>query len=777
MASRTVSEASARTQRLVSVSTVEKWKRAHDTTLNTSSWLSYERVPGDREHACRLRCTVCTRFRDKIKHTRNFCLAFIDGSSNLRTSSFKDHAKTEMHRIAMHHLKKSQSTSVQEYSPVARALHRMDDITETDMKHKFDIAYMIAKEGMAYTKMAPLCELQERHKVQIGGSYRNNQACATFTDFISEELKVRLHDNLSKCKFYSIQMDGSTDSANKENELFLVVYFDPYSTDGTVRICNQYLCVRQPKSVNAAGLLETLQRALTYCKLDEHIPTKLVGLGCDGANVNMGENGMKGLMQAERPWLTVVWCLSHRLELALKDALKKTYFSDVDEFLLRLYYLYCKSPKKCSELEDVVSELKECLTTDDFPISGGVRPLRACGTRFVAHKVRAMERVLDRFGAYMNHLVALIEDPSSTMKAVDKQKLKGFVKKWKDGKILLGCAVFHDILKPSAILCKYLQADELSVVNAIESILKSRSAMNRIKSTDFEALPSVKKVLLRLKDDVSTDGKETKTYQGIEIVNTERAIVYFETKYQAYVESVLDCLRDRIKDESCDVALLSHILILLATHGWQKSDDTSFGIDSVQALAEKFMLPLEKAGCNCALLEEEWLDMVCYAKTYVNLVKDAYPVVWWKLFNCPEATKWTNILCVIELIFCLPLSNGHVERCFSQLKITKTNRRASLGENTLDHLLRIRIEGPPLKKWDASGAIQLWWEAKTRRVDACHSGSRVRKNSEKSVSESSVEDNLDLADWDTWLDSEPSDGECSDHEREPESCDSNMEED
>ena len=27
--------------------------------------------------------------------------------------------------------------------------------------------------------------------------------------------------------------------------------------------------------------------------------------------------------------------------------------------LLRLYYLYEKSPKKCRELEDVVSELKE----------------------------------------------------------------------------------------------------------------------------------------------------------------------------------------------------------------------------------------------------------------------------------------------------------------------------------------------------------------------------------------------------------------------------------
>ena len=72
------------------------------------------------------------------------------------------------------------------------------------------------------------------------------------------------------------------------------------------------------------------------------------------------------------------------------------------------------------------------------------------------------------------------------------------------------------------------------------------------------------------------------------------------------------------------------------------------------------MLPLEKTGVNCVLLQEEWVDKDSYAKSYINLVQDAYPVVWWKLFNCAEAAKWTNILTVVELVFCLPLSNGDV---------------------------------------------------------------------------------------------------------------------
>ena len=38
--------------------------------------------------------------------------------------------------------------------------------------------------------------------------------------------------------------------------------------------------------------------------------------------------------------------VAHRLKLALKDAFKGTAFNDIEELLLRLYYLYKKSPKK-----------------------------------------------------------------------------------------------------------------------------------------------------------------------------------------------------------------------------------------------------------------------------------------------------------------------------------------------------------------------------------------------------------------------------------------------
>ena len=103
------------------------------------------------------------------------------------------------------------------------------------------------------------------------------------------------------------------------------------------------------------------------------------------------------------PWI-VFLCFAHSLELAQKDTLSKTFFTTVDDLLFRIYYLYEKSPKKCHELNEVVAELKQCLEPGHLPAEGGNRPLRACGTRFVAHKVAALERIIERFGAYISHL-------------------------------------------------------------------------------------------------------------------------------------------------------------------------------------------------------------------------------------------------------------------------------------------------------------------------------------------------------------------------------------
>ena len=84
---------------------------------------------------------------------------------------------------------------------------------------------------------------------------------------------------------------------------------------------------------------------------------------------------------------------------------------------------------------------------------------------------------------------------------------------------------------------------------------------------------------------------------------------------------------------------------------------------------------------DLSLVQEEWDDMVGYGKQYLNLVREDYKVIWWKLFNAVDAKGWTNVLAIIELLFCLLMANGRLERVFLQLKLIKNDRRTCLKED------------------------------------------------------------------------------------------------
>jgi len=86
-----------------------------------------------------------------------------------------------------------------------------------------------------------------------------------------------------------------------------------------------------------------------------------------------------------------------------------------EDILLKLYYLYERSPKKCRELHCIVGDLKEVF---ELPDSGNL-PVRSQGSQWISHKRNALQQVINRYGAYLCHLTALIED--KTIKCTDRQ--------------------------------------------------------------------------------------------------------------------------------------------------------------------------------------------------------------------------------------------------------------------------------------------------------------------------------------------------------------------
>ena len=223
------------------------------------------------------------------------------------------------------------------------------------------------------------------------------------------------------------------------------------------------------------------------------------------------------------------------------------------------------------------------------------------------------------------------------------------------------CYYFHDLLKPASILCKALQANEVCVVTAIEAILKTAKNLEKVKATPFEELTTVKKGLCRITHEGSSS-----SYQGADLNKFAEAITFLKANHHRFSDLVQDCLRERLATQETD--LLTHTLTILATQGWEKATEASFAHSAIQDVSSRFQVPLEHATVDLSLLKEEWDDMLDYAKRYLDLVTQDANTVWWKLFNSTSAKKWGNILGLVELLFSLPMSNGHVERVFSSLK-------------------------------------------------------------------------------------------------------------
>ena len=166
----------------------------------------------------------------------------------------------------------------------------------------------------------------------------------------------------------------------------------------------------------------------------------MVFLSADGASVNAGRNtGLIVLLRQRCPWLVFVWCLSHRLELAMKHALKDL-IEPIEKCLMNLYYLYEKSSKKTREIKDLYDMLKEILEFQN----GVVKPHRAAGTRWIAHKLSALDNMLDKFGLYLSHLENIIAD---TSKKTDKATLEGKRRQLVSANIVLLGSVFFALLE------------------------------------------------------------------------------------------------------------------------------------------------------------------------------------------------------------------------------------------------------------------------------------------------------------------------------------------
>ena len=324
-----------------------------------------------------------------------------------------------------------------------------------------------------------------------------------------------------------------------------------------------------------------------------------------------------------------------------------------------------------------------------------------------------------------------------------------------------------------------MQSHSLDILGALTSLLRTVKETDNLSS---KALSQWQTYSATVKKIVEEEGESE--YQNQELKKYSEAKSYYETNSPQYCLKVTSCIKSRL--EWSDMGLIRDIIVMLGTQGWQKLlDDEQVTapqvddvwvpqvnpMDAIDRLVEHFKVPLEGADAELDEIRREFEAMLSYASQFISLSTLDYQSVWWRLFHAPNSSEWSNILKLASLLFSLPVSNGKLERTFSQLNIIKDKKRSSLGNQSLNDLLAVSADKCTLKVFSPDRAIKLWWESKQRppsqskrkqykplassstATSSSDSLSGSQQESETLLATSNEEENetVLLDDWDNWM--------------------------
>ena len=721
---------------LPKLKTQTEWKREFDFLIFTSQHMT---------------CKVCTKFNDKIVSSKNYNPNFIKGCTNFRKSAVSDHAKSEMHAKALEYLEKEKAETLgQKFvkktgsaagTAIADSLKNMGQMSSAQregIEKLFHIAYYLGSKGRPYSDFADLIDLEKLHDVSFvrSRSYENETACREFISFCSQSIfEKNVKDKVNRSNFISILCDGSTDSGVVEKECIYVLFVDPDTFKPNVT----FFSLKDVPSQDAEGIHRAIKAAFKDAGL-EHLLKKVVFLGSDGASVNTGvKNGLITLVRQDTPWVGFVWCLAHRLELALKDALKE-WMDPISLCLQNLYYLYEKSSKKLRELRDFHLTLREVYEFEN----NQVKPHRACGTRWISHKLLALGNMLDKYGLYMQHFENIIAD---TSKKTDKATLEGKRRQLQKAETVILGALMYDLLEPARELSLKTQEKQTDLINIADLMSSTRQRYERLlnkvntKPEVIFEFPMLKNILSKVKGSnffgsSSEQGDDTTfKYQDIVLKYYNQAKTKAINVAPKILQQICDSFQQRfgaLEDDELvnetatqsDV-ILNHICKAMNTKTWLvpesgvSSDTFKGSIDSLLVIFNQFkQMPIFET-ITFHELEEQYLQLIEYASKYYDVKQFNASDFWPMLRQINEHDRFKDIFLLSELCFCAPYSNATVERFFNYMKVVKSDWRSRLGEKNLEALLRIKVEGPTLRDFEkehCKRAVNLWWDAKQRRV-------------------------------------------------------------
>lgn len=77
-------------------------------------------------------------------------------------------------------------------TPLGKAFN-LNENERARVKKLIEIAYVVVKEEMPFSKFVPIAKMEKRHGVELGQTYLNDHSCADFVHAIAEIYEEELN--------------------------------------------------------------------------------------------------------------------------------------------------------------------------------------------------------------------------------------------------------------------------------------------------------------------------------------------------------------------------------------------------------------------------------------------------------------------------------------------------------------------------------------------------------------------------------------------------------
>ena len=253
--------------------------------------------------------------------------------------------------------------------------------------------------------------------------------------------------------------DGATDAAVLEVEM---IYCRVIGQDGLP--VNYYLGLADVEHAHAEGVYTAIDNTFRSLGINDW-KDRVIGAGCDGASVNVGNSYSIAMRVRDQDhlYVLIVYFTAYHLELEVLAAIKENNnLTTVQDLLHKLYKHYHYSPKALRELRAIAEAMEEKL----------IKPVRLQGTRWMPHLEKALEVLLKGYTVIQNHFDHVAGGNQGTAEV--KGRAVFVNKKLKDFRVLRFMHFMLYLLRDVKLLSLEFQQDNITasgVLDALDAIM------------------------------------------------------------------------------------------------------------------------------------------------------------------------------------------------------------------------------------------------------------------------------------------------------------------